>query len=45
MIRDRTQLRHPLLDRRVKLDTRTGRIVAVKKSPGPWSRVRVWGTP
>lgn len=34
-----TQLRHPLLDRWVKLSTRTGRIIAIKKSSGPWKGV------
>jgi hypothetical protein len=33
-VRDRVQTWHPLLDCWVKLDTRIGRILAVKKSPG-----------
>jgi hypothetical protein len=37
MILDRVQLRHPITGRWVKIDTRTGRIVATKRSPGPWA--------
>ena len=39
--RDRIQLRDPVRDRWVKLDTRTGRILRTKRTPGPWANVAV----
>ena len=39
---ERVQVRNPIIDRWVKLDTRTGRIVGVKKSPGPYKNVPVY---
>lgn len=39
-VRDRIQVRNPVTDRWVKIDTRTGRIVDHKKSPGPYKGVR-----
>ncbi len=33
------QVRNPITDRWVKLDTRTGRILDTKKSPGPYKNV------
>jgi hypothetical protein len=36
---ERVQVRNPITDRWVKLDTRTGRIVDTKKSPGPYKNV------
>jgi hypothetical protein len=36
---DRVQVKNPIIDRWVKLDTRTGRIVETKKSPGPFKGV------
>lgn len=35
----RVQVKNPVSDRWVKLDTRTGRIVDTKKSPGPYKGV------
>jgi hypothetical protein len=36
---EKVQVRNPIIDRWVKLDTRTGRIVSTKKSPGPYKNV------
>jgi hypothetical protein len=35
----RVQVKNPVTDRWVKLDTRTGRVVDTKKSPGPYKGV------
>ena len=35
----RVQIKNPVTDRWVKLDTRTGRIVDTKKSPGPFKNI------
>jgi hypothetical protein len=35
----RVQVKNPVTNRWVKLDTRTGRIVDTKKSPGPYKDV------
>jgi hypothetical protein len=35
----RVQIKNPIINRWVKLDTRTGRIVDTKKSPGPYKGV------
>lgn len=40
LVRDRVQIRNPLTGRYVKVDTTTGRIVASKKTPGKFARVR-----
>lgn len=40
MVRERVQVRNPVTGRWVKIDTRTGRIVDHKKSPGPYKGVR-----
>lgn len=36
----RVQARNPLTKRWVKINTRTGRIISHKKSPGPYKNVR-----
>lgn len=41
MIANRVQVRHPILDRWVKLDTLTGRIIAVRRALGPWANVSI----
>jgi hypothetical protein len=33
------QVRNPITERWVKLDTKTGRIIDTKKSPGPYKNV------
>jgi hypothetical protein len=38
-VKDRTQLLHPILNRWVMLDTRTGRVLKTKRSPGPYVNV------
>jgi len=40
VIRKRAQAKNPVTKRWVKIDTRTGRIINHKKSPGPYKRVR-----
>jgi hypothetical protein len=39
-VKNRVQVKNPLTNRWVKLDTSTGRIVDHKKSPGPYKGVR-----
>lgn len=39
-ISNRVQARNPLTKRWVKIDTKTGRIISHKKSPGPYKNVR-----
>jgi len=39
-ISKRVQARNPVTGRWVKIDTTTGRILAHKKSRGPWKNVR-----
>jgi len=39
-ISNRAQAKNPITNRWVKIDTRTGRIIGHKKSPGPYKRVR-----
>lgn len=39
------QVRNPVTDRWVKLDTYTACIVAHKKSPGPYKRIQIFGQP
>lgn len=39
-VKDRVQVKNPITDRWVKLDTKSGRIVDHKKSPGPYKGVR-----
>lgn len=38
-VRDRVQVKNPVTDRWVKVDTNTGRIVDHKKSPGPYKGI------
>jgi hypothetical protein len=38
--KDRAQVYNPRIDRWVKLDTKRGGIVSVKKSPGPYDQVK-----
>jgi len=37
---DTVQVRNPITERYVKVDTRTGRILAHKKSPGPYKGIK-----
>jgi hypothetical protein len=37
----RVQVKNPVTGRYVKLDTRTGRIIDTKKSPGPYNGVPI----
>ena len=39
-VKSRVQVKNPVTDRWVKVDTRTGRIVDHKKSPGPYKGVK-----
>ena len=39
-VKQRVQIKNPVTGRYVKIDTRTGRIIAHKKSPGPYKGVR-----
>ena len=39
-VKDRVQVKNPVTDRWVKLDTKSGRIVDHKKTPGPYKGVR-----
>jgi len=39
-IAERVQAKNPVTNRWVKIDTRTGRIIDHKKSPGPYKRIR-----
>ncbi len=39
-VKERVQVLNPVTKRWVKLDTRTGRIVDHKKSPGPYKGVQ-----
>lgn len=39
-VKERVQVQNPITKQWVKLDTRTGRIVDSKKSPGPFKGVR-----
>jgi hypothetical protein len=41
-VKDRIQLLHPILRRWVMLNTRTGRILKIKRSPGPYAKVERW---
>lgn len=38
-VKDRVQLQNPRTKRWVKLDTKTGKIVAVKKTDGPYKGI------
>lgn len=40
-VKDRIQVRNPLLDRFIKLSTLTGRMLSVKKTPGPYANIGV----
>jgi hypothetical protein len=39
-VKDRVQVKNPVTNRWVKLDTNSGRIVDHKKSPGPYKGVK-----
>ena len=39
-VKERVQIKNPVTGRYVKIDTRTGRIVAHKKTSGPYKGVR-----
>ena len=39
-VKDRVQVLNPVTKRWVKLDTRTGRILDHKKTPGPYKGIR-----
>jgi len=39
-VKDRVQVKNPVTDRWVKIDTRTGRIVDHKKTAGPYKSIR-----
>jgi len=39
------QVRNPITDRWLKIDTRTGCIVVHKKSPGPYKGIQKFGQP
>jgi hypothetical protein len=39
-VKERAQAKNPVTNRYVKIDTRTGRIVDQKKSPGPYKGIR-----
>ena len=39
-VKDRVQVLNPMTKRWVKLDTRTGRIIDHKKTPGPYKGIR-----
>jgi hypothetical protein len=39
-VKDRVQLKNPITGKYVKIDTRTGRIVDHKKTPGPYKGIR-----
>ena len=38
-VKDRVQIKNPVTGRYVKLDTKTGRIIAHKKSKGPYKGI------
>jgi glutamate dehydrogenase/leucine dehydrogenase len=39
-VKSRVQVKNPVTDRWVKVDTNTGRIIDHKKTPGPYKGVR-----
>lgn len=39
-VRERVQVRNPVTDRWVKIDTKTGRIIDHKKTKGPYKGVK-----
>ncbi len=39
-VKERAQAKNPIADRYVKIDTRTGRIIDEKKTPGPYKGVK-----
>jgi hypothetical protein len=39
-VKERVQVKNPVTNRYVKIDTNTGRIVDQKKSPGPYKGVK-----
>ena len=39
-IKERVQIKNPVTGRYVKIDTRTGRIIAHKKTSGPYKGIR-----
>ena len=39
-IKNRVQIKNPVTGRYVKIDTKTGRIVAQKKTSGPYKGIR-----
>ena len=41
MTKDRVQVYNPVRRRWVKIDTTTGRVLATKMTPGPWSNIPV----
>jgi len=38
-VRERAQVRNPVTNRYVKIDTNTGRIINQKKTPGPYKGI------
>ncbi|HTR01272.1 MAG TPA: hypothetical protein VMH83_14835 [Candidatus Acidoferrum sp.] len=42
-VKDRVQVKNPVTDKWVKIDTRTGRIIDHKKTNGPYKGVRKQG--
>lgn len=40
-VKDRVQVLNPITKRWVKLDTKTGRIIAHKRTPGPYKGIRI----
>ena len=39
-VKDRAQVKNPVTERWVKIDTNTGRIVDQKKTPGPYKGIK-----
>ena len=39
-IKHRIQVKHPVTERWIKIDTNTGRIISHKKTPGPYKGIR-----
>ena len=40
-VKDRVQIKNPVTGKYVRIDTKTGRIIDHKKTPGPYKGVRV----
>ena len=41
MSRNLVQTKHPLIDRYIKVDKKSGKVLATKKTPGPFKNIPI----